>query len=159
MEEHLYFWGDRGSYGFLSNFYSCKFRVGEDEFNCSEQFFMKSKQEFFDPENKSLAEAIMSETDPKKIKEYGRRVRFFDEKKWIQVRYQVMVEALKHKFSQPELKLLLLKTRPKILVEASPYDRIWGIGLNPTEAKKVSPDQWIGQNLLGKALMEIRDSY
>ncbi len=158
MKQFLFFWGARGRYGFLSNFHQSRFRVGDLEYNCSEQFFMKAKQEMFDPTNHKLADAIMRETDPKKIKEHGRNVRFFDEKVWTRERYRVMIEALKHKFSDPVLRQNLLDTKPKFLVEASPYDRVWGVGMGADDAARVGEDGWRGSNLLGKALMEVRDN-
>lgn len=157
MTQFLFFWGAQGQYGYLSNFHQCSFRVGDREYNCSEQFFMKAKQEMFDPTNQKLADAIMNETDPKKIKEHGRDVRFYDEKVWSRERYRVMVEALRHKFSDPVLKQKLADTKPKYLVEASPYDRVWGVGMRADEAARVGESGWRGSNLLGKALMEVRD--
>ena len=73
-------------------------------------------------------------------------------------KYDIVVEGNKAKFSQnDDLKEYLLSTGDAILVEASPYDRIWGIGLYPGQAAKGSIDQWRGLNLLGAALMEVRD--
>ena len=84
-------------------------------------------------------------------------VKNFDEEVWNQLKYQIMYEAVKAKFSNPILMKKLIDTKDKILVEASPYDKIWGIGLNETDAKKTLPTNWIGENLLGKVLMQVRE--
>ena len=87
-----------------------------------------------------------------------RKIRNFDGKVWDTKKYEIVVEGNKAKFSQNlELKEFLLSTADAILVEASPYDRIWGIGLYPGQAAKGTVDEWRGLNLLGCALMEVRD--
>ena len=153
----IFFFGMKKENGFMSNFYPCQFTVDGLQYNCSEQYFMKQKQEYFDPTNTELGNKIMLETGPKKIKLYGRQVKNYDENKWNLVRYKIMKRGLWYKFQQPELKEKLLATNNKILAEASPFDKIWGIGLNAENASKINPKIWPGQNLLGKALMEVRN--
>jgi ribA/ribD-fused uncharacterized protein len=153
----VYFFGIKKEYGFMSNFYPCQFTIDGQQYNCSEQYFMKQKQEYFDPTNIELANKIMLETGPKKIKLYGRQVKNYDEKKWNLVRYGIMKRGLWYKFQQPELKEKILATGNKILAEASPFDKIWGIGITKENAVKINSKDWPGQNLLGKALMEVRD--
>jgi hypothetical protein len=151
-DNYIFFWG-----GFLSNFYPASFTVDNIAYNCSEQYFMKKKQETFDSSNDYLATNILKETNPKYIKNYGRKVKNFDEKKWSEVRYDIMKKGVYEKFSQnKQLKDLLLNTNDKTLVEASPFDKIWGIGLNEDNAKVTHPCKWTGLNLLGKILMEVR---
>jgi ribA/ribD-fused uncharacterized protein len=153
--EYLFFWGEKESLGFLSNFYPSAFTVNEQPFNCSEQYFMKEKQELFDPSNQILATGIMNETKPFNIKKYGRRVKNFDEKIWNTHKYKAMYDGVYAKFTQiPELKAKLLATGEKILVEASPYDKIWGIGFKKSNAL-ANKTLW-GENLLGQVLMEVR---
>lgn len=75
---------------------------------------------------------------------------------WSAKRYHAMVQALEAKFTDPELRQILLDTGDRIIVEASPYDRIWGVGLSEND-DDLYAGNWKGQNLLGKALMEVRD--
>lgn len=156
---YIFFWVEKKAYGYFSNFYPVKFSQNNITYNCSEQYFMKKKQELFDGNNIELGNKIMNETNPMNIKKYGRSVKNYDETQWNQHRYNIMKEALILKFSDPYLKNKLLETENKILVEASPYDNIWGIGLDEVSAKKIPPNQWKGSNLLGKALMEVRDFF
>lgn len=101
---------------------------------------------------------IMSASSPSDYKKLGRRVRNFDSVLWDERKYAIVVEGNKAKFSQnPELKDFLLSTCDAILVEASPYDCIWGIGLDRERAQKGTVDDWRGENLLGCALMAARD--
>ena len=91
-------------------------------------------------------------------KKLGRKVRNFEPEPWDSKKSEIVVEGNKAKFSQnPDLKEFLLSTGDAILVEASPYDKIWGIGLDRETAMKGSVEQWQGENLLGCALMEVRD--
>ena len=100
----------------------------------------------------------MAAEGPAKYKKLGRKVRNFDSKVWDEKKYDIVVEGNKAKFSQnPELMEFLLSTGDAILVEASPYDKIWGIGLDIETAKEGSVEDWKGENLLGCALMEARD--
>lgn len=151
---YMYFYGHHGKRGWLSNFYEQEYVRDGKTFYYSEQDFMKIKQETFDPDNDDLAYNIMNVMDPLKIKDFGRQVKNYDDEKWNKIRYKAMVTALMGKFSVPELKEKLLKTNDHILVEASPYDTIWGIGINEETAR--NGGKWRGQNLLGKALMEVR---
>lgn len=153
--EYIFFWGEKEIFGFLSNFYPSTFIINEQTFNCSEQHFMKKKQELFDPLNQMLATNIMKETNPKNIKNYGRQVDNFVEQDWDTNKYKFMYDGVFAKFSQnQELKAKLLATGDKFLVEASPYDKIWGIGFNKSNAL-TNKNKW-GQNLLGKILVEVR---
>jgi ribA/ribD-fused uncharacterized protein len=153
----IYFYG-KGQFIFLSNFYPCK--IYDDEldltFNCSEQYFVYRKCLTFDQDNKDLKERILSESDPSKIKKYGRMVNNFDNKVWEKERWLRMYTGIYLKFKQnEELKKKLLETGDRNLYEASPTDRIWGIGYGAKEAHK-SPKDKYGQNLLGKILMKVR---
>jgi ribA/ribD-fused uncharacterized protein len=99
---------------------------------------------------------IMKTTDPRTIKKLGRAVKNFDEKKWNEHKYKIVLAGNIFKFSQnPELKKWLLDTGNKTIVEASPYDKIWGIGYGAKNAMD-NMDKW-GLNLLGKAVQEVRD--
>lgn len=156
MTNYLFFWSEKTKTGHFSNFYPCKFIVNNLEYNCSEQYFMKKKQELFDTDNEILAKKIMNEINPKNIKKYGRSVKNYDDEIWNKYRYKVMLDGVYAKFSQnPELKIKLLQTYNIVLVEASPYDKIWGIGFGAKDAL-LNINNW-GTNLLGKVLMEVRE--
>ena len=135
-------------YGEFSNWYLCDFSYAGQDFISSEQALMWSKAKMFGDEE--VAEKILQTTDQGQIKKLGRQVKNYDDKKWADTRYDIMVAILHEKFSQnTELEAVLLSTVGAELYEASPYDRIWGIG-------SISTDCINGQNLLGKALMQIR---
>jgi len=109
----------------------------------------------FDKNNISLLNNILFEKSPAKIKAYGRQVKNFDDKIWDNIKYNIMLDGLRFKFKQNIIINNKLKaTNNKTLYEASKYDKIWGIGCD-YDAIYINPSKY-GQNLLGKALMEIR---
>jgi ribA/ribD-fused uncharacterized protein len=98
---------------------------------------------------------IMSTPDPSEMRRLGRRIRGFHEAIWDEQRFEIVLQGNMLKFTQNEdLKRLLISTGDSILAEASPTDRIWGIGLSIESAER--GDRWRGRNLLGQALMEVR---
>ena len=157
-DKHVLFWGD-----WPSNWYPAKFIVKQDgktiRFDNTEQYFMWVKAKTFGDDE--MAEQIrIKGKDPKVAKELGRMVRNYDDKVWNEKRYDVMVEANKYKYSQnPDLKEKLLHTtlRDKGFVEASKTDNIWGILRGEDDPLADDEKHWRGQNLLGKALDEVRD--
>lgn len=154
----IYFWKPQHKYGFLSNWFNSNIYIDDKTitFINSEQYFMWKKLKFFDPDNIQLEYTLLSSTNSKFIKNCGRKVRYFDQSKWDDIKYSFMKEAVYLKFSQNEkLKLLLLNTKQYMLVEASPFDYIWGIGISMEDS--VRGVKWKGQNLLGKILMEVRE--
>ncbi len=156
MEDLIYFWKPDKNNGYLGNWYDSPFIKDGINFKNNEQYFMWRKQQLFDPSNVSLATNILNECSPAKIKNFGRKVNNFDETIWEEQKMEIMKEGLVEKFLQNrDLLNQLFNTRNAILVEASPYDKIWGIGINEKDAKKNK--EWQGLNLLGKALMEVRD--
>jgi len=154
----IYFFGQDKQNGFMSNFYKSDFVDDEgNKYNCSEQYFMYRKCQRFDASNIRLLNGILTETNPSTIKRYGREVKNYDEKIWEEDRYGIMVEALRLKFNQNAyIRKQLIETKPRLLYEASPYDKIWGIGFCYHDAIRQDESNF-GQNLLGKALMQIRD--
>lgn len=123
-------------------------------FENAEQYMMWRKAIVFG--DTDVAWKILATTNPKEIKALGREVKNFDDKIWGNVRFDVVFMGNLYKFTQnPELKEALLNTKG-ILVEASPYDKIWGIGLSEADARKTSPESWPGKNLLGVALTRLR---
>ena len=100
----------------------------------------------------------MNAYSPAEYKKLGRKVKGFDATVWDEKKLDIVVEGNKAKFGQnPDLKEFLLDTGDAILVEASPYDKIWGIGLDRETALNSRIEDWNGENLLGCALMEVRD--
>lgn len=100
----------------------------------------------------------MRSNNPKEIKVLGRQVKNFDENIWKKNRYSIILNGNYAKFMQNEdLRLFLISTKDSILVEASPYDKIWGIGMSANNENIENPLLWRGLNLLGFALMEVRD--
>ena len=125
-------------------------------YNCNEQYMMAKKAETFN--DKNTYDLIMAAKEPKEQKKLGRSVKNFDADKWNTVADRVVYNANLLKFTQhPELEEMLIKTNDKLIVECSPYDSIWGNGLNITDSLAIPVDKWIGTNRLGKAIMNVRD--
>lgn len=149
--KYFFFYG-----GFCSQWYPASFTINQIKYNCCEQYMMSQKALLFD-DMKSYKK-IMKETDPRKIKLYGRYISDFDEKKWNKHKYKIVYDANYAKFTQNEvLKKKLLATGDTHIVEASPTDKIWGIGFSMTNPNRFKTELW-GENLLGKAIMEVRDA-
>lgn len=149
-DTHVYFWGLK-----LSNWYPVRFMYKDIEFDNTEQAFMWEKAMLFGDHD--TADRILDTPDPKAAKGLGRKVKNFDAERWMINGYTVMVAVNYAKFSQyPRLKSILLNTGNKTIVEASPYDKIWGIGIHWNDDTCLDEANWKGMNLLGKALMEVR---
>ena len=117
---------------------------------------MASKACLFNDEE--TLDHILKSSDPKEIKALGRQVKNFDKEAWDEAKYLIVLNGNYRKFTQnPALRDYLLSTGNRFLVEASPYDRIWGIGLAADDPRAMDSSQWQGENLLGFALMEVRD--
>jgi ribA/ribD-fused uncharacterized protein len=109
-------------------------------------------------EDTEHAAKILAAAHPRQHKALGRKVTPFDDAVWKRERINIVRAGSRAKFTQnPELREKLLATKGTTLVEASPYDKIWGIGLAATDARAKDPAQWKGQNLLGKILTDLRD--
>lgn len=126
------------------------------EYGNAEQYMMAHKALLFgDSDN---YEKIMNTTNPMEIKRYGRAIKEFDPDIWDDHKFNIVVNGNRLKFGQNKyLMARLLKTSNKFIAEASPYDKIWGIGLTADQAIKIPQEKWPGQNLLGHALMVVRD--
>lgn len=158
-EDFIFFWSGRKlrkiTKNCFSQWYPSKFIVGGKEFQYAEQFMMAKKAELFN--DIETLNKIMTASDPRTIKKLGREVKNFDPEVWNEKKFEIVVQGNLAKFSQdPELQDFILSTGNKILVEASPYDKIWGIGLDEKSTDAISPERWKGQNLLGFALMKVR---
>jgi len=159
ITEDIYFYGHKqGKYACMSNFYPCNFTDENGlQFNCSEQYFMYQKCLMFDPDNSDLLTEILRSKSPTKIKQFGRQVNYYDDNVWAENRYKIMIQALLLKFSQnDDLCEILISTGNQMLYEAAKNDRIWGIGYYANDIANISTHKY-GQNLLGKALMEVRE--
>lgn len=161
LPEFLFFWGhqvpDDGSVGpsCLSQWYPASFTVDNIPYNCAEQYMMAEKARYFG--DSEIEAEILSANSPKEMKALGRKVRNFDATRWNSYKYQAVVKGNLHKFVQNEkFRDFLLATGNKIIVEASPRDCIWGIGLGKDNPAATDPNRWRGQNLLGFALMDVR---
>jgi ribA/ribD-fused uncharacterized protein len=157
-EDSVYFYGANNNFGYMSNFFPSKFVDNDgNKFNCSEQYLMYSKAKTFEPNNVLLLKKILNESNPTKIKAFGRSVQNYVENVWSQIRLQIMIQGLRFKFEQDiAIQALLISTENKILYEASKNDKIWGIGYSPEQAILINPNKY-GTNLLGQALMVIRE--
>jgi len=125
-------------------------------FNCAEQYMMYSKAVIF--RDFATADKILATSDPKDQKNLGRQVKNFKKDVWDSIAKDVVYIGNYLKFTQNEnFKAKLMATGNKTLVEASPYDAIWGIGLDEASAKVTPPEQWPGTNWLGQVLTEVRD--
>ena len=108
--------------------------------------------------DEEIAEKILATTDVAVIKALGRKVKGYNDGYWNGVRQLLVYEGLKEKFAQNEdLKRQLLDTEDSILAECAVNDRIWGIGLSMKDSNRLEPEKWRGQNLLGYALMMVRE--
>lgn len=142
--------------GYLSNWYLSQFSVDEITFSSMEQYMMYKKAVCF--QDYDTADRILEMEDVSQIKKLGRKVSNYDENSWNGVRQIVVYRGLLEKFGQnDELKKLLLETGDSVLAECAVKDRIWGIGLSMTDPDRLDRDCWKGQNLLGYALMMVRE--
>lgn len=154
---HVYFWN-----GPFSNWSTAHFKAPSWndskillDFENSEQCFMYYKAMFFG--DVEIAEKILKNSDPKYVKGLGRKIKNYDEEKWKIVRFNLMVAANVPKYLQNEsLKKVLMETEERVLVEASPYDCVWGVGLEETDPRILDEKNWKGSNLLGYALLHVR---
>jgi hypothetical protein len=142
--------------GYLSNWYLSAFHSMNKEFSSMEQFMMYKKAFYFHDD--VIGKQILETQDVSTIKELGRIVSGYDDNYWNGIRQIVVYEGLMAKFSQNDrLKGLLLETGNAILAECAVKDRIWGIGLSMKDADRLDKTKWRGQNLLGYALMMVRE--
>jgi len=145
-----------GAADVLSNWHPCHFTYHEVAFTSTEQFMMYAKAMLFDDHD--TASKILAASLPREQKRLGRAVRGFDNASWERCRESIMFVGCREKFRQnAELAAVLRDTGSSVLVEASPYDRIWGVGLGETDPRLADSSNWQGLNLLGKTLMRDRD--
>jgi hypothetical protein len=159
--KYVFFWGHTPpAEGVDASCFSQWFEVGFDvddvRYNTAEHYMMAGKAQLFN--DAEMLEAILACEHPGEAKKLGRRVRGFDQEIWERERSAIVVAGNVAKFDQnPELGAYLLTTGERVLVEVSPRDRIWGIGMGRNNPDATDPRKWRGRNLLGFALMEVRD--
>lgn len=158
----LMFWGHQperdGSIGkgCLSQWWPCAFRVDGIDYPSAEHWMMAGKARLFE-DDEALARILAAET-PAEAKSLGRTVRGFDDDRWASACFELVTAGNVAKFGQdPALRAYLLGTGARVLVEASPVDRVWGIGLAADDPRATDPRLWRGGNLLGFALMQARE--
>lgn len=160
--DFLFFWGHQPSKDAIitktcfSQWWMSSFNVDGIEYKSAEHFMMAKKAELFD--DLEVGNKIINANSPADVKKLGREVKNYNDHTWTENRYEIVKEGNFHKFDQnPDLKKFLLSTEEKTLVEASPVDPIWGIGMASDNVNCNNPEEWKGLNLLGFALMEVRD--
>lgn len=142
----------------LSNFYVSPFEIDGTVYNSSEHYFMYQKAKLFDPDGDAIKK-MSNDLTPNQVKKLGRQVKNFDSDVWAEKGRVHMFHALTAKFTQnPELGALLLSTGHNLVGEASPFDRIWGVGLGVSKPGVYDPAQWKGTNWMGILLMAVRGS-
>ncbi|MER6566545.1 NADAR family protein [Streptomyces sp. NPDC001093] len=160
--KYLHFWGHRprpdGRIGAscLSQWWPSPFTVDGVEYATAEHWMMAGKARLFG--DAEAERRVLASGHPSQAKKAGRLVRGFDEAIWERERFRIVVEGSVHKFAADgALRDFLLDTGDRVLVEASPVDRVWGIGLAADDEGASDPERWKGPNLLGFALMEARE--
>ncbi|MFH8445821.1 NADAR family protein [Streptomyces sp. NPDC018026] len=160
--KYLCFWGHRplpdGRLGpsCLSQWWPSPFTVAGVEYATAEHWMMAGKARLFG--DAEAERRVLAAAHPAGAKKAGRLVRGFDEAVWERERFRIVVEGSVHKFAaDPALREFLLATGGRVLVEASPVDRVWGIGLAADDEAAADPERWRGPNLLGFALMAARE--
>jgi ribA/ribD-fused uncharacterized protein len=150
---HVYFW--RGPF---SNWHPASFKdpaASDLVFSNTEQAFMYWKARHF--KDYSISQEIARTPNPQEAKKLGRSVEGYNEEEWSQVRVNIMTHVNYFKFIQnQDLYNELMGTGSRILVEASPYDKIWGVGLREEDERILDDKNWQGLNLLGESLMKVR---
>ena len=160
--KYLFFWGHQPSKDgaitktCLSQWWPADFVVAGHTYRSTEHWMMAEKARLFGDDD--VAARVLAARSPAEAKKLGREVRGFVPETWETHKYDIVRTGNYHKFSQQQpLRDFLLATAGRVLVEASPVDTIWGIGLAADAADAANPARWQGPNLLGFALMEVRD--
>lgn len=148
-DNFVFFYG-----GPFSQWYRSKFVLDGVTYNTAEQYMMAMKADYFG--DKDTLAKILKSKDPSEQKSLGRQVANFDTEAWNAVSRGFVYKANMAKFSDTTLKQIIISTGNKELVEASPYDKIWGIGLGQDNPDRFDKSKWRGTNWLGEVLMKVR---
>lgn len=159
--KYLLFWGHRAKRGeavgkhVLSQWWPCAFTIDAVQYQSAEHYMMAEKARLFGDDD--ILRQILEAPSPGAAKALGRKIEPFDEGRWAAACFDIVVRGNVAKFGQDSaLRDYLLTTGDQVLVEASPVDRIWGIGLAADDPRAHDPSHWQGTNLLGFALMQAR---
>ena len=160
--KYLFFWSHRPRRGAgpgpgcLSQWWPAPLEADGHRFDTAEHYMMWRKAMLFG--DTAVAERILSAGHPHRAKALGAQVRGFDEETWQRHRFDIVVAGNLAKFGRHgDLRGFLLATGDRVLVEASPTDGVWGIGLAAGDVRAENPKDWRGLNLLGFALMRVRE--
>lgn len=158
----LHFWGHQAAkdgsitQSCFSQWWPAAFETEGIRYPTAEHWMMAGKASLFN--DKQILDRIMQAESPAETKKLGRLIQNFDPAKWDKQKYEIVVQGNYYKFRQnPALADFLLRSGERVLVEASPVDPVWGIGLAADDPRAENPLLWKGENLLGFALMEVRD--
>ena len=150
-DKYVFFWN-----GIYSQWHKANMTIGKIEYNSCEQYMMHQKALLFGDEE--TAELIMEEKNPREQKKFGRMVKNFDKSVWEKNCLAIVYEGNLAKFSQNAgLKEEMLSTGNRFFVEASPFDNVWGIGMDENAQGVEDPSYWLGLNLLGQALTLVKN--
>lgn len=159
---YLFFWEGQQpvspvNHTCLSQWYHAPFVIGDVIFKTAEHYMMASKANLF--KDYEMETKILNSNTPYEAKKLGRKVKNFNQNEWSEKCFSIVVGGNLAKFSQhDELRSFLINTGDDVLVESSPVDKIWGIGLHRDDSDSLDPRKWKGYNLLGFALMEVRQT-
>ena len=152
-ERFLFFYRDASPF---SQWYPASFELEGQQFTSAEQYMMYGKAQLFGDRN--IAARILQADHPRQQKALGRQIQRFDDELWNREAKNIVYRGNHAKFTQnPELLLVLLATAGQTLVEASPTDRIWGIGLSEDDPRIHQRATWRGTNWLGEVLTQLRE--
>lgn len=161
-KDYVFFWGPQEaeegviSEACFSQWYPSRFVVDGDTYETAEHYMMAEKARLFRDEE--IRQQILRTEAPRAVKALGQRVRGFKQDVWFQNRERIVINGNLAKFRQNEEMLeYMLGTGAAVLVEASPMDKIWGIGLRASSEDAREPQKWRGTNLLGFCLMRVRE--
>lgn len=150
-DTHVFFWN-----GIYSQWHKSNFEEDGVIYTSAEKYMMAKKAEVF--EDYEIQEKILKSNNPRDIKALGRKIKNFTEEKWNEHKIPIVAQGSYLKFTQNKSLLdEMMEDKDLILVEASPYDRIWGIGLAPDNDDVLDINKWNGQNLLGVCLTLARE--
>jgi len=150
-DTHFFFWNTP-----YSQWHSSEFEEDGIVYENAEKYMMVQKAKLFD--DNEIVEKMLRTTNPKTVKSLGRQVKNFSDSIWIENRMKIVERGNYLKFTQnPKILEFMKKHKDLILVEASPHDKIWGIGIHFNDERVLNEKNWKGLNLLGKALMTVRD--
>jgi hypothetical protein len=156
MSRIHFFWHANENNGEFSQWYRCRFTEDGITYNCAEQYMMYHKMMLMG--NRDAALRILEAKTPREQKSLGRGGGHWDEILWLENREKIVAKGNMLKFTQnPRLLRKLLDTGDDLIAEASPHDAIWGIGLREYDRRASKVETWIGLNLLGYVLMDVRD--